>query len=140
MGAPACALRRTRLPAIPIQPETNAMFLIRFALAGLMSTIAIQASANERTHYVDLINRAHDSVTVFATALPGSDVYRETLFGDPLRGGGESATVQFAGQNCNYDLRFTFGNGRKMVYRNVDICRYPVVRISPMPRMAAPRD
>jgi hypothetical protein len=32
-------------------------------------------------------------------------------------------------------LRFTFGNGRTMVYRDIDICRYRVVRIQPLPRM-----
>jgi hypothetical protein len=110
------------------------MFMIRFALAGLLSAIAAQASANEPAHYVDLINRAHDSVTAFATALPGSDAFRETPLGAPLRGGGDSATVEVAGGSCTYDLRFTFGNGRAMVYRNVDICRYRAVRIRPLPR------
>lgn len=110
------------------------MFLIRFALAGLLSA-AVQASANQPMHYVDLINRAHDSVTAFATAVPGSDAFRETPLGVLLRGGGDSATVEVAGESCTYDLRFTFGNGRAMVYRNVDICRYRAVRIRPLPRM-----
>lgn len=110
------------------------MFLIRSALAGLLSAAAVQASANEPTHYLDLINRAHDSVTAFATAIPGSDTFRETPLGVPLRGGGDSATVEVAGESCRYDLRFTFVNGRAMVYRNVDICRYRAVRIRPLPR------
>lgn len=112
------------------------MFLIRFSLAGLLCAMAVQASAKEPTHYVDLINRAHDSVTAFATAVPGSDAFRETPLGAPLRGGGASATLEVAGEGCRYDLRFTFVNGRAMVYRNVDICRYRAVRISPLPRMA----
>ena len=112
------------------------MFLIRFALAGLLSVIAVQASANESTHYVDLINRAHGSVTALATAVPGSDAFRETPLGASLRGGGDSTTVEVAGEGCSYDLRFTFANGRTMVYRNIDICRYSVVRIRPLPRMA----
>ncbi|MGH8062907.1 MAG: hypothetical protein ACREO7_12940 [Pseudoxanthomonas sp.] len=111
------------------------MFLIRFALAGLLSATAVQASANEPTHYVDLINRAHDSVTAFAIAIPGSDTFREAPLGVPLRGGGDSATVEVAGGSCRYDLRFTFLNGQAMVYRNVDICRYRAVRIRPLPRM-----
>lgn len=112
------------------------MSLIRFALAGLLSAIAVQANANEPTHYVDLINRAHDSVTALATAVPGSDAFRETPLGAPLRGGGDSATVEVVGEGCRYDLRFTFANGRAMVYRNIDICRYSAVRIRPLPRMA----
>lgn len=111
------------------------MFLIRFALAGLLSAVATQACANEPTHYVDLINRAHDSVTAFATALPRSDAFHETPLGVPLRGGGDAATVEVAGERCTYDLRFTFANGRSMVYRNIDICRYRTVRIRPLPRM-----
>jgi hypothetical protein len=112
------------------------MFLIRFALAGLLSATTVQASANETAHYVDLINRAHDSLTAFATAIPDSGVFRETPLGVPLRGGGDSATVQVAGEGCRYDLRFTFANGRAMVYRNIDICRYSAVRIRPLPRLA----
>ena len=46
------------------------------------------------------------------------------------------ATVAVAGEGCRYDLRFTFANGRAMVYRNIDICRYSAVRIRPLPRMA----
>lgn len=110
------------------------MFMIRFALAGLLSVIVVQASANEPMHYVGLINRAHDSVTAFATAVPGGDAFRETPLGAPLRGGGDSATVEVAGEGCRYDLRFTFANGRAMVYRNIDICRYSTVRIRPLPR------
>lgn len=112
------------------------MSLIRFALVGLLSAIAVHASANGPTHYVDLINRAHDSVTAFAAAVPGSDAFRETPLGAPLRGGGDSATVEVAGEGCRYDLRFTFANGRAMVYRDIDICRYSLVRIRPLPRMA----
>jgi hypothetical protein len=108
---------------------------IRIALAGLLSTLATQAGANEPTHYVDLVNRAHDSVTAFETAIPGSDAFRETPLGAPLRGGGDSATVQVAGEGCRYDLRFTFGNGRAMVYRDIDLCRYSTVRIRPLPRI-----
>jgi len=111
------------------------MFPIRFALAGLLSAAAVQAGASEPDRYVDLSNRAHDSVTAFAAALPGSDAFREIPLGSPLRGGGDSATVEVAGEDCAYDLRFTFANGRAMVYRNIDICRYQIVRILPLPRM-----
>ena len=44
------------------------------------------------------------------------------------------STVEVAGEGCRYDLRFTFANGRAMVYRNIDICRYSTVRIRPLPR------
>lgn len=99
----------------------------------ILATTAAHAGDNN-TRYLELINRAHDSMTSFAVAAPGSDAFVDVPLGAPLRGGGDSTTLELADANCRYDLRFMFIDGRAMVYRDVDICRYPRVRIRHMPR------
>ena len=101
-------------------------------LAILATTTAYAGDTNSR--YLELINRAHDSMTSFAIAAPGSDAFVDVPLGAPLRGGGDSTTLGLADASCRYDLRFKFIDGRAMVYRGVDICRYPRVRIRHLPR------
>lgn len=98
-----------------------------FALAMLAATAAHAGGTN--TRYLELTNRAHDSMTSFAIAAPGSDAFVDVPLGTPLHGGGDSTTLQVADASCRYDLRFTFADGRAMVYRGIDICRYPRVRV-----------
>lgn len=102
------------------------------AVAGHAS--ATHAGDRERTRYLELINRAHDSVTTLAVAAAGGDAFREIDLGAPLRGGGGSSTVEVPGEGCRYDFRFGFRDGRSLVYRNVDVCRARALRIRPMSR------
>jgi hypothetical protein len=100
----------------------------------LVSSFAIQADARDNTRYLTLVNRAHDGVGRLAASPAGSDAFREVPIGAPLRGGGESVTVEMPADGCLYDLRFEFRNGRTMVYKDVDLCRYSTVRIRPLPQ------
>ncbi|WP_369976450.1 hypothetical protein [Xanthomonas bundabergensis] len=104
-------------------------------LASVLLAAAATAHAQDqiRTHYVMLVNRAHDSVTALTVADTGSGSFREVPL-DPLRGGGDSATVGVHGEGCRYDLRFAFDDGRSLVYQDLDVCRYGLVRIRPLPR------
>lgn len=95
---------------------------------------ATHAGDHERTHYLELINRAHDSVTSLAVTAAGGDAFREIDLGAPLRGGGGSSTIEVPGEGCRYDFRFDFRDGRSLVYRNVDVCRSRALRIRPMSR------
>lgn len=104
-------------------------------LATLLSTTTFPAGARTHTRYLELINRAHDSVTSLAIAPAGSDAYREMPLGAPLRGGGDSTTVELAAESCLHDLRFVFRNGRTLIYESVDICRHPRVHIRRLPLM-----
>lgn len=99
-------------------------------------TAATHAGAKERTRYLELINRAHDSVTSVALAVAGDDAFRTMPLGGPLRGGGGSTTIEIAGDHCLYDVRFLFRNGRALIHRNVDICRHRGLRIRPLPPAA----
>lgn len=103
------------------------------AVLAMLATTAAYAGDTD-TRYLELINRAHDSMASFAIAAPGSDAFVEVPLGAPLRGGGDSTTLEVADAGCRYDLRFTFIDGRAMVYRGIDICRYPRVRIRHLPR------
>lgn len=91
-------------------------------LATLLFTAAAHAGAGKDTRYLDLINRAHDSVTSLEVAPAGSDAFQEKPLGAPLRGGGDSTTIEIASEGCLYDFRFKFRNGRTLIYKDVDIC------------------
>lgn len=111
------------------------MRLIRPAiLATVLFATAAHAGAGKETRYLDLVNRAHDSVTSLAVAPAGSDAFQEKPLGAPLRGGGDSTTIEFAGETCLYDIRFKFLNGRTLVYKDVDICSGGKLAIRSLPR------
>ena len=104
----------------------------RFALpAAFLLATAVHAHAGD-TRYVDLVNRAHDSVTSLSVAPAGSDAFEDIPL-ELLKGGGDSATVSVDAEGCRYDFRFHFSNGRTMVYENVDVCRYGKMYIRPLP-------
>ncbi|MBB4125523.1 hypothetical protein GGR77_000794 [Xanthomonas translucens] len=102
-------------------------------LALSLSVAAAQAGAAEPGRYLELSNRSHDTLTSLAVAAPGSNAFLDVALGAPLQGGGDAATFSLAGDACRYDLRFTFRNGRSMLYPDVDICAHRV-RIRPLPR------
>ena len=103
-------------------------------LATLLFATAAHAGAGKDTRYLDLINRAHDSVTSLEVAPAGSDAFQEKPLGVPLRGGGDSTTIEIAGGGCLYDIRLKFRNGRTLVYKDVDICSGGKLAIRPLPR------
>ena len=103
-------------------------------LATLLFATATHAGAGKDTRYLDLINRAHDSVTSLEVAQAGTDAFQEKPLGAPLRGGGDSITIEIAGESCLYDVRFKFRNGRTLVYKDVDICSGGKLAIRPLPR------
>lgn len=103
-------------------------------LAPLLFADLAHAGAEASTRYVELINRAHDSVTSLAIATAGSDQFRDKPLGAPLRGGGDSAIIEIRGDTCLYDFRFLFRNGRTLVYEGVDICHGRSLRIGPLPK------
>ena len=110
---------------------------IRAAVLILSLATATHAVAAEpATRYLELSNRAHDSLTALAIAEPGGKVFRDVPLGAPVRGGGDATTLRLSGDSCRYDLRFTFRNGRSMIYRDVDVCAHRV-SIRPLPRLQA---
>jgi len=111
------------------------MRLIRTATiaALLFAAAAAQAGAGEQTRYLDLVNRAHDSVTSLAIAPAGTDAWQDKPLGKPLQGGGDAATVEVAGQACLYDVRLLFRNGRALIYKDVDMCSGGKLSIRPLP-------
>lgn len=100
------------------------------AVASLAGTA--QAHAPPPARYLKLVNRAHDSIVALAVAAAGSDAFRELPIGAPLGGGGRSTTVAVAGEDCRYDVRLLFRDGRTQIYRDVDLCRYNALRVRPL--------
>lgn len=105
---------------------------IRFAIPAACLLAAIAHANAGDTRYIDIVNRAHDSVTSLSVAPAGSDAFEEIPL-EPLKGGGDSATVSVDAEGCRYDFRFRFRNGKTMVYENVDVCRYGRMYIRPLP-------
>lgn len=98
----------------------------------LFATTA-HAGGGKNIRYLDLINRAHDSVTSLEVAPAGSGAFLEKPLGAPLRGGGDSTIIEIAGDGCLYDIRFKFRNGRTLAYKDVDICSGGKLAIRPLP-------
>jgi hypothetical protein len=139
MGAPAASvLREPPAPSIP--PGGSRMRPFRFVVLviaiGAAAQAAAQANVQPHSHYLELINRARDSLVSLAIAPAGGEAFREMPIGEPLRGGGASTTLEVDGGNCVYDFRMVFHNGRTAVYRDVDVCRYRSLHIRPLPRAA----
>ncbi|HEX7915338.1 hypothetical protein [Rudaea sp.] len=96
-------------------------------MRGLCLILLLAAvDANAATHYLDLVNTAPNSITAFSVAPAGSNHFRPLLFGDqPLQGGGNSATVALRDDDgCLRDLRTEFRNGRVLIQKNFDVCKY----------------
>ncbi len=101
------------------------------ALLVAASSIA-NAYAGERTRYVYLVNRAHDSVVSVATTPAGGSAWNELLHGGTITGGGDAVTVQLASDQCVHDVKVEFVNGRRVVYPAIDLCRHRGLRIQPL--------
>jgi len=102
-------------------------------IATLLFATAAHAGEGKDIRYLDLINRAHDSVTSLEVAPAGSDAFQEKPLGAPLRGGGDSTTIEILAESCLYDFRFKFRNGRTLVYKDVDVCSGGKLAIRQLP-------
>ncbi|TQM17073.1 hypothetical protein FB548_0441 [Pseudoxanthomonas sp. 3HH-4] len=113
--------------------------MCRLSVIALFSAALSVANAHavERTHYLDLINRAHDRVVSVATTPAGGTAWNELLLGDAVAGGGGAVTVQVASDACVHDIRVEFANGRRALYPAVDVCRHRGLRIQPLPARGA---
>jgi hypothetical protein len=113
--------------------------ILATAFVSLLFYAAAHADENTQTRYLELVNRAHDSVTSLAIATAGTDSFHDKPLGTPLRGGGDSTTIEIASDSCLYDVRFGFRNGRTAIYQGVDLCRGDRLRIEPLPAIAKSR-
>ena len=104
------------------------------ALAVSFCAAVPQAQAVAQTHYLELVNRAQDSIVSLSVAPAGSDAFQDKPIDAPLLGGGGATTIAIAGAGCVYDLRFVFRGGRAAVYEHVDVCRDRSVRIRSVPK------
>ena len=90
------------------------------------------ALAGEPTRYLDVVNRAHDSLTAMAVRPVDSDSFRDLPLAAPVRGGGDATTLAIRDSGCRFDLRMQFRDGRAVVYKDVDVCRLQSLRIDPL--------
>ncbi|GAA0686306.1 hypothetical protein ISN75_15155 [Dyella marensis] len=95
-------------------------------LAVLLACVSLPAVAAAQTRYLEVYNDAPSSLVALAVAPAGTEAFRAVPIGDrPLIGGGNAVTVAIDGQEgCRRDLRATFADGRSLLQRNFDVCRY----------------
>lgn len=105
------------------------MILIRPLL--LVSLLLAGAAHGGQARYLGLLNRAHDSVVTLDVAPAGTDAFAPRSI-DILAGGGGSTMIRLADEGCRFDLRVAFRNGRRVVYRDVDVCRGDTLVIAPL--------
>lgn len=107
----------------------------RLSVFALLATVVAlpAAHARERTHYLYLVNRAHDAIVSVTASPVDAEDGRELLAGARLAGGGEAVTVQLDSDACVYDLHIAFANGRRALYPAFDLCRQRGLRVMPLP-------
>jgi hypothetical protein len=108
-----------------IVPAPKKMTTMRAFIIGLLLSACGTTSA-AGMHYLELVNTAPATMTAFAIADAGSDDWREIPLGaTALRGGGDSTTIGIEhGAGCRRDLRATFADGRILLQRGFDVCKY----------------
>lgn len=107
----------------------------RLSVFALLATVVAlpAAHARERTHYLYLVNRAHDAIMSVTASPVDAEDGRELLAGARLAGGGEAVTVQLDSDACVHDLHIAFANGRRALYPAFDLCRQRGLRVMPLP-------
>ena len=110
-----------------------------------ITILLMSASAGataDNLHYLHLVNTAPTSISTFAIADAGSENWRDVPLGTRvLRGGGDSTTISIVdGAGCRHDLRATFADGRVLIQRSFDVCKYRSYHIGPYLRRAEPAE
>ena len=95
---------------------------MRAAILALICAMPI--IANAQSHYLDIYNTAPSSLVAFAVAPAGSGAFRDLPIAGSLHGGGDSTTVATNGGGCLRDLRLVFADGRVLMHRDFNVCRY----------------
>lgn len=128
-------LPRTQSRVAGGAPVTGDHAMHRLSVVTLLVAAAPFApvQAGERSHYLYVVNRAHDAIVSLSAAPAGADDRRELLAGTRLAGGGEAATVEIRGEGCVHDLHVVFANGRRALYPAFDLCRARGLRVMPLP-------
>lgn len=108
--------------------------------AAAMLALALAACATggrAAPRYFKVVNAGHDSVMALAIAPAGSGAFREVEIGPPLRGGVNDLTFEVPPGVCRRDLRVNLRDGRTLLYPDLDLCRYGVLRLTPRDGRAA---
>lgn len=98
----------------------------------LLSAALVVKATDATPRYLALLNRAHDSVTSVQVAASGTDAFEPRAI-DTLAGGGGGTTLRLGDSGCRFDLRLEFRDGRRAIYRDVDVCKGDTLVIAPLP-------
>jgi len=122
--------RRARLAAIPIFVHEPEQVMQKFFLAALLAGLSNVALADV-AYYVDLAAMP-SRITSFEIAKRGGNdrFHPAPIRSWPLGDSGNTVTVvmRVGDGDCRRDLRIGFADGRRVVYRDFDVCKLPAYR------------
>lgn len=96
---------------------------MRTAILALICAIPVVSHA--QSHYLDIYNTAPSSLVAFAVAPAGGGAFRDYPLGaKPVQGGGDSMTVALNDGGCLRDLRLSFADGRVLMQKDFNVCKY----------------
>lgn len=115
----------------PIRTAMLAVAAAVIAAAPAASAICAPGEdARVAPRHFELLNASYESAKSLAVSPAGRASFEEVLFDAPLRGGKTSTTVRLPDGGCLRDFRVTFGDGRVLLYPDIDICRYRKLRLT----------
>ncbi len=95
---------------------------MRHMIAVLLLLAARIATAAQPTHYVSIVNNA--SADIESIELVSTDGHASTIARhDRLRGGDVTMLGISGAGECRRDLRLAFADDRRVIVRNLDVCR-----------------
>ena len=103
-----------------------------------VAALAAASTAQAQARYFELSNRGGDSIVAVAASPAGAAAFVDKPIGASLPGGGAATTIQLAGPDCRYDLRFSLADGRVLEYAAIDVCRHRGLRVAAPRRAPAP--
>lgn len=111
------------------------LFFVLLTCTLLAASATTLAGERSHTRTLEVVNRAHDSLTgVAVKPSQGDHDFRAWPLASPVQGGGNSFTLAMPEPGCRFDFQLQFRDGRAVVYKDVDVCRLQSLRIDPLQR------
>ncbi len=98
-----------------------------YVLLFVLPMLALTAPAPAATRYVYLVNDAPATMESFSLAPAGSEAWRQIKVGERSLAPGSSGMVAIrtgGNDDCLYDFKLVFRDGRALLHRDFDVCKY----------------
>lgn len=96
-------------------------------LSFVLPMFALAAPASAATRYVYVVNDAPATMESFSLAPAGSEAWRRIEVGDRSLAPGSAGMIAIrtgGNDDCLYDFKLVFRDGRALLHRDFDVCKY----------------